>query len=149
MSFDVSLIGRVEICKTLRDVKSQQRRDIIGTAIERLLRRENKTNYHRNHHSSSTSLINAFIGFAPMSPSNGAKCTIRLDTSSLTIGTEFTHEYCHISLTGLDRHIPSLFYYVVRIFNLSYCQRMLFLFECHNEEASRNLLTNVRNRFAV
>ena len=149
MSFDVSLVGRIEICKTLRDVKSQQRRDIIGTAIERLLLRENKTNYHRNHHSSSASLINAFIGFAPMSPSNGAKCTIQVGKTNLTIGTEFTHEYCHISLTGLDRQIPRLFYYVVRIFNLSYCQRMLFLFECQNEETSKSLLTNVRNRFAV
>ena len=78
----IRLIGGIEISHSLTKLSRKDRADVVGAAIQRLLSRYGKTNYHVSR---SISLIEKSLGFSPMWPCNNEFCEVKVRTANICI----------------------------------------------------------------
>ena len=82
----VRLMGGIEISHSLTTLPRKARADIIGAAIQRLLGRYGRTNYHVLQ---STCLIEKYLGFSPMWQCNNELGEVKVSWAYIYIILKF------------------------------------------------------------
>jgi len=149
----IKYLGSVEIIRSLYNIHSSLRTDVIGFAINKILQRYSRSNLWQNNCETEIAKLQAYVGRSPMSPWHQHYCDIHLTPERIIVNSKdvnsedgrcvsriFDHPLGNISVAAKDICIPNLWCYVSKTSSFGQCSdRHLFLFECIDELQSSKL----------
>jgi len=144
----IKYLGSVEIIRSLYNIHSSLRTDVIGFAINKILKRYSRSNLWQNNCETEITKLQAYVGRSPMSPWHEHYCDLHLTPDRIIVNSKdgrsvsriFDHPLGNISVAAKDITIPSLWCYVSKSSSFGQSSdRHLFLFECIDELQSSKL----------
>ncbi|CBY16422.1 unnamed protein product [Oikopleura dioica] len=150
----IKYLGSVEIIRSLYNIHSSLRTDVIGFAINKILQRYNRSNLWQNNCDTELTKLQAYVGRSPMSPWHQHYCDIHLTPDRIIVNSKdgrcvsriFDHSLGNISVAAKDICITNLWCYVSKFSTDGQSSdRHLFLFECIDDlQASKLHDVNIR-----
>lgn len=151
---NVRFLGSVEIKKSLVPLSSNQRSEVLGLGVKKILERFGRTNYF---HTSDPEIVE-MVGRSPMSSFNDSIVNIELTDESIlvernenaVISRLFEHFIQSISIATVDRNVATLYCYVTSQSNTATRgapDRRLFLYECPDILQTKKIIEETQSKF--